>query len=140
LWAKNPVISSPHLLPVLNDASSSKLLIDPVWHKTARLCDAFLQPRPGGDFSLAMAVARLLFEREWTEPGFETYCDNVPELRSLAFAHSAAGWREDDGVSPAAAGDNARRLHEGPTPIRVGWGVSRRVDGGAIVRARDPLQ
>jgi len=55
LWGKNPVISSPHLVPVLKDARASKLLIDPVWHKTARLCDAFVQPRPGGDFSLAMA-------------------------------------------------------------------------------------
>ncbi|HXL39909.1 MAG TPA: molybdopterin-dependent oxidoreductase, partial [Myxococcales bacterium] len=78
LWGKNPVISSPHLVPVLKDARASKLLIDPVWHRTARLCDAFVQPRPGGDFSLAMAAARLLFERGWTDPGFESYCDNGP--------------------------------------------------------------
>src|SRR5439155_14982338 len=139
LWGKNPVISSPHLVPVLKDARASKLLIDPVWHKTARLCDAFVQPRPGGDFSLAMAVARLLFERGWTEPGFEKYCDNVPEFRSLAFAHSVAGWCEDADVPPAAAEDIARRLHEGPTAILVGWGMARRINGGAIVRALDAL-
>src|SRR6267142_2370015 len=108
---KNPVVSSPHLVPVLDDAGASKLLIDPVWHKSARFCDAFVQPRPGGDFSLAMAVARLLFERGWTEAGFEKYCDNVPEFRSLAFAHTVAGWCEDADVSPSAAEDVARRLH-----------------------------
>src|SRR5947209_5357101 len=139
LWGKNPVISSPHLVPVLKDAPASKLLIDPVWHKSARLCDGFVQPRPGGDFSLAMAVARLLFERGWTEPGFEKYCDNVAEFRALAFAHSVAGWCEDADVSPAAAEDIARRLHEGPTAILVGWGMARRVNGGAIVRALDAL-
>src|SRR3954471_14810400 len=139
LWGKNAVVSSPHLVPVLNDAKASKLLIDPVWHKTARLCDAFLQPRPGGDFSLAMAAARLLFERGWTEPGFEKYCDNVAEFRALAFQHSVAGWCEDADVSPGAAEDIARRLHEGPTAILVGWGMARRVNGGAIVRALDAL-
>jgi len=139
LWGKNPVVSSPHLVPVLDDAGASKLLIDPVWHKSARFCDAFVQPRPGGDFSLAMAVARLLFERGWTEAGFEKYCDNVPEFRSLAFAHTVAGWCEDADVSPSAAEDVARRLHEGPTAILAGWGMGRRVNGGSIVRALDAL-
>ena len=139
LWGKNPVISSPHLVPVLKDSRASKLLIDPVWHKTARLCDAFAQPRPGGDFSLAMAAARLLFERGWTDPEFHNYCDNGPEFRELAFTHSVAGWCEDADVSPAVAEDIARRLHEGPTAILVGWGMARRVNGGSIVRALDAL-
>src|SRR4051812_4835227 len=139
VWGKNPIISSPHLVPVLKESRASKLLIDPVWHKTARLCDGYLQPRPGGDFSLAMAAARLLFERGWTEAGFEKYCDNVAEFRALAFQHSVAGWCEDADVPPAAAEDIARRLHEGPTAILVGWGMARRVNGGAIVRALDAL-
>jgi len=139
LWGKNPVVSSPHLVPVLKDAKAAKLLIDPVWHKTARLCDGFVQPRPGGDFSLAMAAARLLFERGWTERDFEKYCDNVPGFRALAFTHSVASWCEDADVSPAAAEDIARRLHAGPTAILIGWGMCRRVNGGSIVRALDAL-
>ena len=139
LWGKNPVVSSPHLVPVLKQAKASKLLIDPVWHKTARLCDAFVQPRPGGDFSLAMAAARLLFERGWTDPGFERYCDNVAGFRAMAFQHGVTGWCEDADVSPEVAEDIARRLHEGPTAILVGWGMARRVNGGAIVRALDAL-
>ncbi|HET7787003.1 MAG TPA: molybdopterin-dependent oxidoreductase [Myxococcales bacterium] len=139
LWGKNPVISSPHLVPVLKESRASRLLIDPVWHKTARLCDGYVQVRPGADFALAMAAARLLFERGWTEPGFDKYCDNVAEFRALAFQHSVAGWCEDADVSPAAAEDIARRLHEGPSAILVGWGMARRVNGGAIVRALDAL-
>ena len=139
LWGKNPVISSPHTVPVLKEARASKLLIDPVWHKSARLCDGFVQPRPGGDFSLAMAVARLLFERGWTDPGFESYCDNTAEFRAMAFAHGVSGWCEDADVPAEVAEDIARRLHEGPTAILVGWGMARRVNGGAIVRALDAL-
>src|SRR5207302_1658535 len=79
------------------------------------------------------------FERGWTEPGFEKYCDNVDGFRALAFAHGVAGWCEDADVSPAAAEDIARRLHEVPAAILVGWGMARRVNGGAIVRALDAL-
>jgi len=138
LWGKNPVISSPHLVPVLNDARASKLLIDPVWHKTARLCDAYAQPRPGGDFSLAMAAARLLFERGWTDPGFENYCDNGPVFRALALTHSVQVVR---GRGRVAGGGGGRRAPaaRGPTAILVGWGMARRVNGGSIVRALDAL-
>src|SRR5256712_2888440 len=142
LWGKNPVISSPHLVPVMKDARAAKVLIDPVWHKSARLCEAFVQPRPGGDFSLAMAVARVVFERGWTEPGFEKYCDNVDGFRALAFTHGVAGWCEDADLSPAVAEDIARRLHEGPTAILVGWGMARREHSGAAqggLRARIAL-
>jgi anaerobic selenocysteine-containing dehydrogenase len=115
------------------------LLIDPVWHKTARLCESFLQPRPGSDFALAMATARVLFERAWTDPGAAAYCDNLGEFRALAFSNTVAGWCQDADVEPAAAEDIASRLHNGPTAILVGWGMGRRVNGGSTIRALDAL-
>src|SRR5207237_243941 len=103
LWGKNVVVSSPHTVPVLKESRARKLLIDPVWHKTANLCDAFLQPRPGGDFALAMAVARLLFERRWTDKDAPYYCDHIDEFRSLAFAHAVAEWSAEADLAPEAA-------------------------------------
>src|SRR3954469_2582926 len=76
LWGKNAVVSSPHLVPVLKDAvrgGTRLALIDPVWQNSAKLCDLYVQPRPAGDFALAMAVARVLFERGWTDPGAASY-------------------------------------------------------------------
>ncbi|MFL5414765.1 MAG: molybdopterin-dependent oxidoreductase [Myxococcales bacterium] len=139
LWGKNVVVSSPHSVPILNDSAARKMLIDPVWHKTARLCDAFVQPRPGGDFALAMGVARVLFEQEWIDPAAPSYCDHLPEFRAVAFSRDLAGWCEEADVSTGVARDIATRLHEGPTAILVGWGMARRVNGGAIVRALDAL-
>jgi len=46
---------------VLKDARASKLLIDPS-AQTARLCDAFVQPRQGR-FLAGDGCGRLLFER-----------------------------------------------------------------------------
>jgi len=139
LWGKNVVVSSPHTVPVLKESAARKMLIDPVWHKTANLCDAFVQPRPGGDFALAMAVARVLFEEEWIDPAAQSYCDHLPEFHALAFSRELARWCDEADVSTDVARDVAARLHEGPTAILVGWGMARRVNGGAIVRALDAL-
>jgi anaerobic selenocysteine-containing dehydrogenase len=137
LWGKNVVVSSPHTVPVLKESKARKTLIDPVWHKTANLCDDFIQPRPGGDFALAMAAARVLFERGWVDPSAASYCDHLDELRALAF--SRADWCAEADVSPEVAVAIASRLHEGPCAILVGWGMARRQNGGAIVRALDAL-
>ena len=139
LWGKNVLVSSPHTVPVLKESRARKMLIDPVWHKTALLCDAFVQSRPGGDFALAMAVARVLFERGWTDPAAGDYCDHLAEFKALAFSLPLTEWCAEADVAPSVAIDIATRLHEGPTAILVGWGMARRVNGGAIVRALDAL-
>jgi anaerobic selenocysteine-containing dehydrogenase len=137
LWGKNVVVSSPHSVPILKESKAGKVLIDPVWQKSANLCDAFVQPRPGGDFALAMAVARELFERGWTDPAAASYCDHLDEFRALAF--SRQDWCEVADVRREEAADLAARLHDGPCTILVGWGMGRRQNGGAIVRALDAL-
>jgi anaerobic selenocysteine-containing dehydrogenase len=143
LWGKNVYVSSPHLLPVLKEARSrgtGLVLVDPVYQRTGELCDRFVQPRPAGDFALAMAVARLLFDRGLVDPTLESYCDNVAELRALASTCTVARWCARADVAVADAEDLAARLGPGrPTAILVGWGMGRRTVGGAIVRALDAL-
>ncbi|MEZ4310299.1 MAG: molybdopterin-dependent oxidoreductase [Polyangiaceae bacterium] len=143
LWGKNVFTSSPHTIPVLREARSRGarlLLIDPVHHKTASLCDTFIQPRPGGDFALAMAVARLLFERGHTDPDAPSYCDHLDSFRQMAESKSVPEWCLEADVTPAQAEDIASRLGPGrPTAILVGWGMARRTNGASIVRALDAL-
>ncbi len=142
IWGKNVQVSSPHTIPVLRDArarGAGLVLIDPVHHKTASLCQTFVQPRPGGDLALALAVARILFERGLVDARAAERCDNLDEFRALAFRKSVAVWCADADVTVAAAEDLARRLASGPTAILVGWGMGRRVNGAAIVRALDAL-
>jgi anaerobic selenocysteine-containing dehydrogenase len=142
LWGKNVFVSSPHTIPVLRDArarGARLALVDPVHHRTAELCERFWQPRPGGDFALAMATARLLFERGAVSPRAAERCDNLPTFRALAMSREAAAWCADADVPVAAAEDLAARLADGPTAILVGWGMGRRSNGGSIVRALDAL-
>lgn len=142
LWGKNVFVSSPHTLPVLQEArrrGARLCLIDPVHHKTASLCERFHQPRPGGDFALAMAVGALLFQRGEIDPRAHEYCDHLPAFRALCDSRSAAAWSEEADVPLAAAEDLAERLSNRPCAILVGWGMGRRTNGAAIVRALDAL-
>lgn len=142
LWGKNPYVSNVHLLPVLKDAQARGarlILIDPVWHRTARLCDWYLQPRPGGDLALALAVARLLFENGWTDPAAPGYCDHWDEFRQLAFGRSVAEWAGLADVSVQACERLAAEYAQGPSAILIGWGLQRRTYGSTTIRALDAL-
>src|SRR5207237_776413 len=107
------------------------LLVDPVHHRTAGLADAYFQPRPAGDFALAMAVARLLFDREWIDPEAARYCDHLDAFRALACRRSVEEWCRDADIPFIAADRPPRTVCEplfGPEvlamqdpPIRAVW-------------------
>lgn len=142
LWGKNPVVSSPHLVPILRDArarGTTLISVDPVWHQSSRLANRSWQPRPAGDFALAIATAAVLFERGDVDPEAANYCDNLDAFRALALSRSPTDWCVDADLPLAAAEDIATCLASGPTAILVGWGMGRRANGGAIVRALDAL-
>lgn len=139
LWGKNPHTSGPHLVPILRECGAEKVLVDPVHHKAAGICDVFVQPRPAGDLALALAVARVLFARGWVHPDAASWCDGLDGFRALAESRTLEAWCAEADVDEAQVVDLARRLHDGPTTILVGWGMARRANGGTIVRALDAL-
>lgn len=142
LWGKNPNVSSIHLLPVLREAKrngTKVILIDPVRHKAASLADRVVMPRPGGDFALAMAVAARLFETGGADPSAPSYCDHFAEFRALALSKGSAGWGRDAEAASDDVSAIAAALADRPCSIQVGWGMGRRMNGSAIVRALDAL-
>ncbi|MCA8951847.1 MAG: molybdopterin-dependent oxidoreductase [Planctomycetes bacterium] len=142
LWGKNPAVSSVHLVPILKAArarGASVWLIDPVHHKSAAFADCVLAPAPGRDLELALGVAAALFEAGHSAPDAAEFCDDLPAYRALASSRSVADWAGAADVSEAAVRELAERFASGPTAILVGWGMQRRVRGGAIVRALDAL-
>jgi anaerobic selenocysteine-containing dehydrogenase len=142
LWGKNVFTSAIHTLPVLREAKARGarlLFVDPVWNRTATLCDRILRPRPGGDFALAMGTARVLFEEERTDPEAPRYCDHFETFRSLAFSRSVEEWAGRADVALEELVDFAREYGEGPSAILVGWGMQRRANGSGTIRALDAL-
>jgi len=142
VWGKNPFISNLHLLPVLREAKrrgARLILIDPVRHRGADLCDTYLQPRPGGDIALALGVLRRLFDRDKTDPDAADYCDHLEALREATLSRSAEEWAALADLDPAEVERLAEAYADGPSAILVGWGMQRRANGSATVRVLDAL-
>lgn len=142
VWGKNPYVSQVHLLPVLKEAKRNGarlVLIDPVYHRTAGLCDLYLQPRPGGDIALALAVARVFFERELYDPAAASYCDHLDEFRSLSLSRSLAEWAGMADVRVDEIELLAEAYADRPAAMLVGWGMQRRAKGSVTIRAIDAL-
>lgn len=142
LWGKNLHVSSVHLIPVVLEARSrgAKLVsVDPVFHKTAALCDLALQPRPGGDIALALGVARRMFESGATDPNAGDYCDHLDAFRSLALSRSVSAWADLAGVPEASLVALADAYSIRPAALHIGWGLQRRRHGSATVRVLDAL-
>jgi len=138
LWGKNVHTSAPHLLPLLlelKQQGTRLIAIDPVRTRLASLADEFIQPNPGSDFALAMAVAARILDRLPVNP--EDFCDNWPEFRSMVLSHR--DWLSLTNVPAAQADLLAETLLQRPVNIQLGWGMARRARGGSTIRALDAL-
>jgi anaerobic selenocysteine-containing dehydrogenase len=143
VWGKNVHTSGPHLLPLLNDARRRGVAIvgiDPIRTRVAGMCDLFLQPRPGADAAIALAAARRSFEGGGADPEAERYCRGFAEFRGLALARTLEQRAAEAGLEPA----ELRRFVDlfattKPAAILVGWGLGRRRNGSATIRALDAL-
>jgi len=143
LWGKNPHVSSVHLLPVLREAmrrGATLVGIDPVRTKAAGLCHLFLQVRPGADADLSFGIARWLFDRGLVPDEALARCDHVDAYREIVHARDVAGWARRADVDVADL-ERVAALYgeERPSALLVGWGLARRGNGAATVRALDAL-
>ncbi len=137
LWGKNPAVSNVHLQPILREAKRKGariLLVDPIRHKSEKLADRTILPRPGGDFDLAMGVAARLFETGGIDSAAPSYCDHFDAFRALALSRTAAAWAGAAGVAPDDVDALAAALAARPCSIQVGWGMGRRMNGAGIGR------
>jgi anaerobic selenocysteine-containing dehydrogenase len=142
LWGKNPFVSNVHLLPILREArrrGAKLVLVDPIRHRAASLCDLVLQPRPGGDAALACGIARWLWQHGCIDHGAANYCDHLEDYRALVHARTLAEWAAAADVRVDELETLAAMYAEGPSAIQVGWGMQRRRHGAATVRALDAL-
>ncbi len=142
LWGKNPHTSGVHLIPVLKNAKkrgARLVTIDPVRTKAAGLSDLYLQPRPGTDAALAFGVARILMDDGAWDPSARSYCEGWEEYRSLVASREAGEWAAAAGVPLEGVEALARLYGDGPSALLVGWGLGRRRNGCAAVRALDAL-
>ena len=142
LWGKNVFVSHVHLIPVLKQAKAAGaklILIDPVKHRTASICDQYFQIEPGCDAPLALAIARLLLDQNKLDVDASKYCNHWPEYLELLKSNTFEQWCAISSLSPEQVTSLAESYHAGPSTILVGWGMQRRRNGAACIRAIDAL-
>jgi anaerobic selenocysteine-containing dehydrogenase len=144
LWGKNPAVTSIHMLPFIREARSRGarvVLIDPVSTESRVFADEVVQPRPGTDGALALAMAQVIIaEGLWSTEFVRSYVHGFEEFQRVAQAMPPERAAEICDLPAARIRRLAREYAcTRPASIWVGFGLQRHAGGGGAVRAIDAL-
>jgi anaerobic selenocysteine-containing dehydrogenase len=140
LWGTNTRLTNRHLWPVIGEARRAGALVvvvDPLRTITAEAADWFVQPRPGTDAALALALMATvidedLVDHEWVA----AHTTGFDELAARAAAWTPERAAAVCGVDAASIRRLARRFATAqPSIIRTLIGAEHHEHGGAAVRA-----
>ncbi len=139
IWGSNPASTAPHIMPYLRAAQRAGtrvIVIDPIRTLTARSADQHIQPLPGSDAALALAMMYVMVKEglhnsAWIEKhtlGWEHLLEriqNMPPERAT----------EITGLSVQTIVELARSYATTtPALLRISDGINRHTNGGQTVR------
>ena len=140
LWGKNAAETNIHQMPFVEaalEAGGRLIVVDPRRTETAERAELLVQPRPGTDAALALAVAHVLFRDGLVDGpfldahvlGHEAYRERVGSL--------TPAWAEEITGVPAHA---IERVAEAmgtvkPMTVAAGFGMQRYTNSGQTMRA-----
>lgn len=139
LWGTNPASTHPHFIPWLDEArrrGAKVYFIDPHVNLTANRADVILQPRPGSDAALALAMMHLLFaegmaDEAWLRRhsvGWEALRERVRDF-TPAWAAEKTGVPAEQIVRLARDYGTLR-----PAFVKTSMGLQRHSNGGNTIR------
>ncbi len=140
LWGVNPSATSIHLVPHINvarRAGAFVAVIDPRRTALARSASLHLQPTPGTDVVLALAMLHELIRTGRVDERFlQESTNGFEQLARAAGEYPLSRAAE---ICQVAERDIAALVDAyaaaSPAVIRCGWGVERNRNGGNAVRA-----
>lgn len=139
IWGSNPASTAPHLMPFLRQAQKNGahiVVIDPIRTLTARSADQHIQPYPGTDAALALALMHVmvredLHAQQWINEhtlGWEHLLKRINEYPPERAARIT-------GLAEEVIIDLARRYATtSPAMLRLTDGINRHTNGGQTVR------
>lgn len=150
LWGRNPAVTDVHLWRILKKAKrngATLVVLDPVKTKTANHADIFLQPKPGSDHYLAMALAKIILTPETSEEEvladlefIEKHTTNFQFYSQILDEYSLEELSQKCGIEIPVLKKIARLYaSSSPSSILTGWGVHRYVQGHLAFRMIDAL-
>jgi len=140
LWGKNAAETNIHQMKFVEEAlgkGAKLVVIDPRRTETAERAFLLIQPRPGSDAAIALAVAHRLIEQRWTDDefisrhvhGFESFRSHIASC-TPAWAAAIAGIPESQIIGLAELIGTTR-----PVTICAGFGMQRYTNSGQTMRS-----
>ncbi len=139
-WGKNPAETNIHQMPHVYRAlenGARVTVIDPRRTETAERAHVLIQPRPGTDGALALAVANVLFREKLTdEPFLAKFVTGVPEFRRMAADFPPEEAARICGITTGEIERLSRMIGTiHPLTIVPGFGMQRFTNSGQTMRA-----
>jgi anaerobic selenocysteine-containing dehydrogenase len=140
MWGKNAAETNIHQMTFVDQAlqrGAKLVVIDPRRTETAERASLLIQPRPGTDAAIALAVAHELIARKWIDRpfidahvhGYDAFVDQVLGC-SAAWASQIAGVPKEQIKQFAELIATAA-----PVTICAGFGMQRYTNSGQTMRA-----
>jgi len=144
VWGRNPAVTDIHLWRILRKAqrNGTKLVVvDPVKTKTAKYADLFIQPRPGTDAYLAIAVSKLILDNCLADEDFiMKNTKNFEKYLQIIKGFSMEELSTKCDVPLETIMELALTYSQNkPSSIITGWGLHRYISGHIIFRFLDAL-
>ncbi|NHC42212.1 molybdopterin-dependent oxidoreductase [Bacillus sp. MM2020_1] len=144
LWGSNPVWTSIHSVPFLYKAKrrgATIITIDPVYTATAKKSDMYVQIKPGTDGAMALALAKIIVEKNGLDghfiqkntSGFEVFLSYLESLEMDSLLREC-------GIGKGIMEKIADTMIQGKnTMVWIGFGFQRNKNGGQNIRAINAL-
>jgi len=144
VWGRNPAVTDLHLWRILRKAQRSGtflVVIDPVRTKTAKKADMFLQPKPGSDAYLAMALSKMVMSYNAVDWNFvENRTQNFKNFNEIIENYTISDLSKKCDVPEDKIEDLVCFYTENrPSSIITGWGLHRYKLGHITFRMIDAL-
>ena len=139
IWGSNPASTAPHIMPFLREAQRNGtriIVIDPICTLTARSADQHIQPFPGTDAALALAMMHVIVTEGLHRPdwiaqhtiGWEHLLERIMQFPPERAAHIT-------GLATETINDLAHNYATiTPALLRVTDGINRHTNGGQTIR------
>ena len=138
VWGKNPANTTIHTMQSIKKAKangSKVTVIDPIFTSTAKIADKYVRVKPGGDEALALAMGKIIIERNYLDKdyiqkyinGFEEYKDYLLSLdmNKLSFIC---------GIEVSEIEELAKLYSEKHSSILLGYGMQKYYNGGNTIK------
>lgn len=140
LWGKNVAETNIHQMKFVDEAlqqGARLVVIDPRRTETAERASLLLQPRPGTDSAIALAVGHQLIKNLWLDEAFiSSHVQGFDAYRSRVKSCTPAWAAEIAGVPESQINRLAELIGTTkPATICAGFGMQRYTNSGQTMRA-----